>query len=144
MYSEVSCASISTGKEMNNNKNKSILIVESNVRVFESLQTKLKDGGMIVISSKDGFEGYERAKKEMPDIILVEVSVPVMNGLKLCKLLKFDERYRKLNLILMGSKNILSNVEQDEYQYDGKIEKPFRYGDLRAIIDQVLQGNDNV
>ena len=129
---------------MNNNKNKSILIVESNVRVFESLQTKLKDGGMIVISSKDGFEGYERAKKEMPDLILVEVSVPVMNGLKLCKLLKSDERYRKLNLILMGSKNILSNVEQDEYQYDGKIEKPFRYGDLRAIIDQVLQGNDNV
>ena len=118
--------------------------MESNVRVFESLQTKLKDGGMIVISSKDGFEGYERAKKEMPDIILVEVSVPVMNGLKLCKLLKFDERYRKLNLILMGSKNILSNVEQDEYQYNGKIEKPFRYGDLRAIIDQVLQGNDNV
>ena len=129
---------------MNNNKNKSILIVESNVRVFESLQTKLKDGGMIVISSKDGFEGYERAKKEMPDIILVEVSVPVMNGLKLCKLLKFDERYRKRNLILMGSKNILSNAEQDEYQYDGKIQKPFRYGDLREIIDQVLQGNDNV
>ena len=129
---------------MNNNKNKSILIVESNVRVFESLQTKLKDGGMIVISSKDGFEGYERAKKEMPDIVLVEVSVPVMNGLKLCKLLKFDERYKKLNLILMGSKNILSNIEQNEYQYDGKIEKPFRYGDLRAIIDQVLQGNDNV
>ena len=129
---------------MNNNKNKSILIVESNVRVFESLQTKLKDGGMIVISSKDGFEGYERAKKEMPDIVLVEVSVPVMNGLKLCKLLKFDERYGKLNLILMGSKNILSNAEQDEYRYDGKIEKPFRYGDLRAIIDQVLQGSDNV
>ena len=77
-----------------NNKNKSILIVESNVRVFESLQKKLKDGGMIVISSKDGFEGYERAKKEMPDIILVEVSVPVMNGLKLCKLIKFDERLR--------------------------------------------------
>ena len=44
----------------------------------------------------------------------------------------------------MGSKNIIGNVEQDEYQYDGKIEKPFRYGDLRAIIDQVLQGNDNV
>ena len=129
---------------MKNNKNKSILIVESNVRVFESLQTKLKDGGMIVISSKDGFEGYERAKKEMPDIVLVEVSVPVMNGLKLCKLLKFDERYRKLNLILKGSKNILSNAEQDEYQYDGKIEKPFRYGDLRAIIDQVLKGNNNV
>ena len=129
---------------MNNNKNKSILIVESNVRVFESLQTKLKDGGMIVISSKDGFEGYERAKKEMPDIVLVEVSVPVMNGLKLCKLLKFDERYGKLNLILMGSKNILRNAEQDEYRYDGKIEKPFRYGDLREIIDQVLQGNDNV
>ena len=44
----------------------------------------------------------------------------------------------------MGSKNILSNAEQNEYQYDGKIEKPFRYGDLREIIDQVLQGNDNV
>ena len=84
---------------MNNNKNKSILIVESNVRVFESLQTKLKDGGMIVISSKDGFEGYERAKKEMPDIVLVEVSVPVMNGLKLCKLLKFDYQINLFYLI---------------------------------------------
>ena len=129
---------------MNKNNNKSILIVESNVRVFESLQKKLKEGGMIVISSKDGFEGYERAKKEMPDIILVEVSIPVMNGLKLCKLIKFDERYRNLNLILMGSKNVLSGIKQDEYLYDGKIEKPFRYGDLRLIIDQILQGEKNV
>ncbi|MEL0208697.1 MAG: hypothetical protein VW915_07355 [Gammaproteobacteria bacterium] len=80
----------------------------------------------------------------MPDIILVEVSVPVMNGLKLCKLLKFDERYRKLNLILMGSKNILNNADQDEYQYDGKIEKPFRYGDLKSIIDQILECKENV
>ena len=67
-----------------------------------------------------------------------------MNGLKIWKLLKFEDRYRKLNLIIMGSKNILSNAEQNEYQYDGKIEKPFRYGDLRAIIDQVLKGNNNV
>lgn len=129
---------------MKKSKNKSILIVESNVRVFESLQKKLREGGMIVISSKDGFEGYERAKKEMPDIILVEVSVPVMNGLKLCKLLKLDERYKNLNLILMGSKNILKSVKQDEYQYDGKIEKPFRYGDLRLIIDQILEGDKSV
>ena len=43
--------------------------MESNVRVFESLQTKLKDEGMIVISSKDGFEGYERAKKEIADTV---------------------------------------------------------------------------
>tara|TARA_B100000900_G_scaffold411765_1_gene432113 strand:+ start:299 stop:691 length:393 start_codon:yes stop_codon:yes gene_type:complete len=124
---------------VNNNRNKSILIVENDVRILESLQGKLKSTGYVVISSKEGYEGFQRAKKEMPDLILIEDNLPVMSGLKICRILKFDERYKHLKIIIMGSKATLEGISKDDYGFDGIITKPFRIGDLRELINQQIE-----
>jgi len=119
--------------------NKSILIIENDERILNTLQKKLKEFGFIVISSMDGFEGFERAKQEMPNLVIVDDRLPVMSGLKVCRLLKFDERYKKINVIVMGTKDAMREVEKEDYGFDGLIIKPFRFGDLRIMVEGVLK-----
>ena len=119
-------------------KNKSILIIENDNRILNALQSKLKEAGYLTISSVDGFEGYERTKKEMPDLILTEDRLPVMSGLKLSRIIKFDERYSKIPIVLMGGKEALSDIDPNAYGIDKVITKPFRFGDLKSVISDVL------
>ncbi len=119
-------------------KIKSILIIENDIKILNALQSKLKDAGYLVISSIDGFEGYERAKKEMPDLILTEDRLPVMNGLKLSRVLKFDERFSNIPILLMGTKDGLKNIDHNLYGVDAIITKPFRFGDLKSVISDIL------
>ena len=93
---------------------KSILLIESDESVLNSLQEKLKIAGYLVISAKDGFEGYERVKSENPSLIISELALPVMSGAKVARLLKYDERYKEIPFILLGSENALSKINKEE------------------------------
>lgn len=117
---------------------KSILLIESDESVLNSLQEKLKIAGYLVISAKDGFEGYERVKSENPSLIISELALPVMSGLKVARLLKYDERYKEIPFILLGSDNALSKIDKEEYNIDKILPKPFRLGDLKDSIEVLL------
>jgi len=117
---------------------KSILLIESDESVLNSLQEKLKIAGYLVISAKDGFEGYERVKSENPSLIISELALPVMSGLKVARLLKYDERYKEIPFILLGSDNALSKINKEEYNIEKILSKPFRLGDLKDSIEVLL------
>jgi len=117
---------------------KSILLIESDESVLSSLQEKLKIAGYLVISAKDGFEGYERVKSENPSIIISELALPVMSGAKVARLLKYDERYKEIPFILLGSDNALSKINKEEYNIEKVLPKPFRLGDLKDAIETLI------
>ena len=117
---------------------KSILLIESDESVLNSLQEKLKIAGYLVISAKDGFEGYERVKSENPSLIISELALPVMSGAKVARLLKYDERYKEIPFILLGSDNALSKINKEEYNIEKVLPKPFRLGDLKDAIETLL------
>jgi two-component system alkaline phosphatase synthesis response regulator PhoP/two-component system response regulator VicR len=117
---------------------KSILLIESDESVLNSLQEKLKIAGYLVISAKDGFEGYERVKSENPSLIISELALPVMSGAKVARLLKYDERYKEIPFILLGSDNALSKINKEEYNIEKILAKPFRLGDLKDSIEVLL------
>ena len=117
---------------------KSILLIESDESVLNSLQEKLKIAGYLVISAKDGFEGYERVKSENPSLIISELALPVMSGAKVARLLKYDERYKEIPFILLGSDNALSKINKEEYNIEKVLPKPFRLGDLKDTIETLL------
>ena len=102
------------------------------------MQEKLKIAGYLVISAKDGFEGYERVKSENPSLIISELALPVMSGVKVARLLKYDERYKKIPFILLGSENALSKINKEEYNIEKALSKPFRLGDLKDSIEVLL------
>ncbi len=80
---------------------KKILIVEDYNNIVEILTMRLNAMGYEVISAKDGQEGLTLARKEKPDLIVLDVMLPKMNGYKISRLLKFDSRYKDIPIIML-------------------------------------------
>ena len=113
----------------------SVLIIENDDTVLENLSKCFKKRDMLVITAKDGYEGYTRACKESPDLIVSETLLPSMNGFRVSRLLKFDERYRNIPVVLITSNNL--DTVQDMFRASGAdqiLGKPFRFRDLMEKI----------
>jgi len=114
---------------------KSVLIAESDATVLNALASQFKKQGMLVITAQDGFDAYSRACKESPDFLIAEINIPLINGYRLSKLLKGDERYRHLIIILMTTKIINENDEMYQAcEANDIIQKPFRFQSLLDLI----------
>ncbi len=89
---------------------KKILIIEDYNNIVEVLTMRLSSMGYAVISAKDGQEGLTLARKEKPDLIVLDVTLPKINGYKISRLLKFDSRYKDIPIIMLTSRE----TKQDE------------------------------
>jgi len=117
---------------------KSVLIIDSDDNVLSALSTGLKSRSMLPITAKDGYDGYNRALKEKPDIILSEIILPTLDGFRITKLLKFDERYMDTFMILMS--NNIENIDADKMLKSGAngyLGKPFKFSDLIKKINEI-------
>src|SRR6185295_10847997 len=86
---------------------KKILIVEDELPMLNALSDTFKDEGFIVIQAHDGEEGLESAKETLPDIILVDILMPKMDGMTMLKKLREDENGKNIPVI------VLTNVAPD-------------------------------
>ena len=117
----------------------SVLIIENDDAVLENLSKRFKKRDMLVITAKDGYEGYTRACKESPDLIVSETLLPSMTGFRVSRLLKFDERYRNIPVVLITSNNL--DTVQDMFRASGAdqiLGKPFRFRDLMEKITGLM------
>jgi len=120
---------------MPDTKKQSVLIIENNDAVLENLSKRFKKQDMLVITAKDGYEGYTRACNESPDLIVSETLLPSMNGFRVSRLLKFDERYKNIPVVLITSNNL--DTVQDMFRASGAdqiLGKPFQFRDLMEKI----------
>lgn len=118
---------------------KSILVIENDKEVLEALSARFSKQNMLVITAVDGYDGYTRACNEMPDIIVSETLLPSIDGFRLSRLLKFDDRFKKIPILLITKKPL--QTIQAMYKSSGAdniIAKPFRFGDLRKKIQELL------
>lgn len=86
---------------------------------------------MLVITAKDGYEGYTRACKESPNLIIAETLLPSMDGFRISRLLKYDERYMDITIVLITTNNL--DMVQKMYKASGAdqiLKKPFRFKEL--------------
>ncbi len=118
---------------------KKILIIEDYVNIVEILTMRLKAMGYEVISAFDGQEGLNLARKTMPDLIILDVLLPKMNGYKVCRLLKFDAKYKHIPIIMLTSRETKGHEQigratgADEYVY-----KSDQKGTLLKLIRKYL------
>lgn len=89
-------------------KMKKILVVEDELAYLKLLNSQLTEKGYAVIEAINGKEGLEKAKKENPDLILLDIRMPVMDGMTMLDLLRKEETGKKTKVI------ILTNLEPDE------------------------------
>lgn len=124
---------------MPDNNKQSVLIIEKDDAILDNLSKRFKMQEMLVITAKDGFEGYTRACNESPNLIVSETLLPSMNGFRLSRLLKFDERYKNIPIVLLTSNNL--DTVQDMFRASGAdqiLGKPFRFRDLMEKITDMV------
>ncbi len=86
---------------MENEKKKTVLIIDADHAILDGLSSRFKKKDMLVITAKDGYEGYTRACNEAPNIVICEILMPSMNGFRISRLINYDERFKNKKFILM-------------------------------------------
>lgn len=82
-----------------------ILVVDDSPTVLEVVTAVLVQEGYEVITASDGLEGLNKARSEKPDLIVLDVMLPKMQGYQVCRLLKFDENYKEIPILMYTSKD---------------------------------------
>ena len=116
---------------MPDNTKQSVLIIENDEAILKNLSERFNKRDMLVITAKDGYEGYTRACNESPNIIITETLLPSMTGFRISRLLKYDERYMNITIVLLTSNNL--DTVQEMYKASGAdqiLKKPFRFKEL--------------
>lgn len=116
---------------------KTILIVEDNEDNRLIYSQYLTHGGFRVVEATNGAEGIEAARRERPDIILMDISMPVMDGLTATRLLKADPDLLKIPVVALTAHAMASDEEMArEAGCDGYISKPVMPRDVRAEVER--------
>lgn len=119
---------------------KRILFVDDEVDIRTAVTYRLKKSGYEVIVSGDGKEALEKARTESPDLIILDVMLPKMDGNKVCALLKRDKKYMDIPIIMFtASVESESIMTDEEGRADAFITKPFEAPVLIAKIEELLE-----
>jgi len=106
-------------------KGKKILIVDDEPDILEILEYNLKNEGYDTILAKDGEEGLQKAKQYKPDLIILDVMMPIKNGMEVCKLLRSLPEFNQTIIIFLTAVNDeFSHIKGLESGGDDFISKP--------------------
>lgn len=118
---------------------KKILLIDDEPEILKLLAKRLEDAGFEVITAPDGIEGLDKARATNPDLILLDILMPRIDGFDVCRLLKFDERYKNIPILLLTAKTQDADKETGrKVGANGYITKPFESSDLIAKIRELL------
>ena len=112
-----------------------ILVVDSDEQSINHIASGLKESGYLVITAPDGYDGYVRARNEGPNIIIANDLLPYVNGYKLSKLIKSDDRHRETKIIIMSSSSgVAIDKMFKQSGADSMLEKPFQLKDVINLL----------
>ena len=119
---------------------KKILVVDDEKDLVETVTFRLESIGYEVIPAYDGQEGLDRAHKEKLDLIILDLMLPKIDGYKVCRMLKFDEKYKKIPIVIFTARAQESDEKLGyEVGADAYITKPFEPEELIAKIKALLK-----
>lgn len=117
-----------------------VLIVDDELELVEMLSLRLEANKYQVISASDGQEGLDKTRTEKPDLIILDLMLPKIDGYKVCRMLKFDEKYKAIPIILFTARAQESDISLGiEVGADAYITKPFEPDILLAKVSELLK-----
>jgi DNA-binding response OmpR family regulator len=116
-----------------------ILLVEDDPAILEGLTALLKEESYETITADDGEKGLALALKESPDLIVLDIMLPKMNGLDVLQILRNREKCNVPVIMLTSRKEEIDRVMGLEFGADDYITKPFSTRELLARIKAVLR-----
>ena len=122
-----------------NTNRPTVLVIDDNTDIRQYERTLLQDE-YIVLEAADGKEGLAVALKEVPDLVICDVMMPVMDGLEFTKQLKTNTATSHIPVIMLTAKNLEEHrAEGYEHGADSYITKPFHSKVLLARIENLLR-----
>jgi DNA-binding response OmpR family regulator len=121
-------------------ENARILIVDDEPDLLDMVSLRMEANGYQVIRASDGEEGLDKARNESPDLIILDLMLPKIDGYKVCRMLKFDEKYKKIPVILFSARTQAIDMKLGaEVGADAYLTKPFEPDTLLAKVSELLK-----
>ncbi len=118
-----------------------ILLVEDEPVIRELVRSMLTEGAVQVECAENGVEGLKLARSKAFDLILLDVVLPQMDGITVCRMLKGDPNTQKVPLYMLTAKAKKSDIETaTRAGADGYIQKPFRSAELMDLVAKLREG----
>ncbi len=114
---------------------KKVLIVDDEPDIVETIKFTLELEDIECVVAYDGEEALSKAKKENPDLIILDVMLPKINGYKIARLLKFDESFKHIPIIMLTARAQEKDISLGEQTgADEYVTKPFDMDRLAALV----------
>jgi chemosensory pili system protein ChpA (sensor histidine kinase/response regulator) len=118
-----------------------ILVVDDDPLIVKILKEPLERAGYDVNVARQGLEALQKVKERRPDLIILDILMPLMDGFKVARFLKFDKRFKDIPIIVLtsrateGERKMGEKVGANEYLY-----KPFRLPHVMDVIQRYMNG----
>lgn len=117
-----------------------ILIVDDEPHIVELVRVCLEDPGFEILEARDGETGLAMARQILPDVILLDVMMPRMDGYAVCRALKEDSRTSAIPVVMLTAKGLEADRQRGlEAGADAYLSKPFSPTKLSAQVREQLQ-----
>jgi DNA-binding response OmpR family regulator len=121
-----------------------ILIVDDEADLLSVLRIGLEIEGFEIIDAGDGEEGLRKAREQKPDLVVLDLMLPKLDGYKVCRTLKFDERYKALPILILSARSGDSDRRLAfDMGADAFMSKPYDMAELVKVIRARLGVNSH-
>ncbi len=117
-----------------------ILLVEDELTLAETLRYNLEREGYIVLLATDGVQGLELARREAPDLIVLDIMLPRLDGLSVCRILR--QEHDMPVIMLTARQDEVDRIAGLELGADDYISKPFSLGEFLARVRAIMRRSE--
>lgn len=119
-----------------------ILIVDDEIHLAKILQFTLQHAGYSTLLAHDGREAMDLIEEERPDLVMLDLMLPVIDGYKVCNQIKQDDRLKNIPVIILSARDLEREKPDEPITADLFIEKPFNTEDLLNDISELLEKSE--
>lgn len=118
---------------------KKILIVDDEELITKVLAVRLSNLGYKVETAYDGSEGLDKALKFKPDLAIIDIGIPKIDGTTLCELIKTDEKTKHAKIIMLTGRKMVGDMEEAFRKgADLYVNKPYDFENLLEKIRKLI------
>lgn len=120
--------------------NKKALVVDDEFHIVQVVSIKLKNNGYDVVTADNGGDAYELACQSVPDIIVTDLQMPVMNGIELIEKLRENPQTENVPVIMLTARGFaIEEDKKEQLKVSACLSKPFSPREVLGTIEEVLQ-----
>lgn len=121
------------------------MVVDDDKEMVSTLRLILTMAGAEVIEAYSGMSGYIMTKRELPDVVVLDIMMPDIDGYEVCRKLKLDPKTRHIPIIFLSARTGQGHIERGlSLGAQGYITKPFMPSDLLTKIFEITESGDRV